>query len=317
MENPEAKTREPRVADYVAQATAANGQIRALAVVNTGIVEEVRRRHQMLPVASAALGRTMAATAMLGAMLKDKDRVTVQIVGDGPLEQIVADGDAQGNLRGYVHDPHVQVPSSPQGKLDVKTAVGQGHLWVIRDLGLGEPYRGGVPLVSGEIAEDFASYFAHSEQTPSVVALGVLVDVDYSVRAAGGLILQLLPGASEGIAIMLEHMLRDLPPISSIIDGGGTPEDIIHQAIGDLEPKYLHRLPLRFACTCSRERGEATLIALGPEELNDIIEKQGEAELTCRFCQERYLFSRAELESLVEHIASHKQETDLGQPARS
>ena len=306
MENPRAKNSTETNTDYVAQGTAANGQIRALAVVNTGIVEEVRRRHQMLPWASAALGRTMAATAMLGAMLKDKDRVTVQIVGDGPLGQIVADGDAHGNLRGYVSNPHAQVPNNSQGKLNIREAVGEGHLWVIRDLGLGEPYSGSVPLVSGEIAEDFASYFARSEQTPSVVALGVLVDRDYSTRAAGGLILQLLPGASEGIAIILEHMLKDLPPISGIIDGGGTPEDIIQEAIGDLEPKFLHRLPLRFACTCSRKRGEATLIALGPKELEELILEQGMAELTCHFCQEQYVYTKEDLESLIDQIAVEK-----------
>ncbi len=296
--------------DYVAMATAANGQIRALAVVNTGIVEEVRTRHQMLPVASAALGRTMAATAMLGAMLKDEEKVTVQIIGDGPLEHIVADADAKGNLRGYVQNPNVHVPSNPQGKLDVKAAVGRGHLWVIRDLGLKEPYRGGVPLISGEIAEDFASYFFRSEQTPSAVALGVLVERDYSVRAAGGLILQLLPGANEGIAIMLEHMLEDLPAISSIIDEGASPEDIICHAVDDLQPKYLGQLPLRFACTCSRERCEATLIALGAVELEDMIKEQGEAELICHFCKERYIFDKEELEAIKDQILLQSARSD-------
>ena len=286
----------------MAQATAANGQIRALAVANTNIVNEVCQRHQMWPVAAAALGRTTAAAAMLGAMQKDKERVTVQIIGDGPLEQIIADADGEGNLRGYVHNPHVDVPHTANKKLNVKAAIGEGHLWVIRDLGLGEPYRGGVPLVSGEIAEDFASYFARSEQTPSVVALGVLVGVDYQVRAAGGLILQLMPGASEGLAIMLEHMVKDLRPISSLIDTGSTPEDIIAEAIGELQPKYLHQLPLRFRCSCSRQRCESALIALGAEELDEMIKEQGEAELTCRFCQERYLFTKEELMALQARI---------------
>lgn len=294
------------IQDYVALATAANGQVRALAVKATGIVEEIRQRLQMWPVATAALGRTVAATAMLGAMQKGSERVTVQIIGDGPLEQIIADADGEGNLRGYVQNPHVDVPNAAQGKLNVKAAVGQGHLWVIRDLGLGEPYRGGVPLVSGEIGEDFASYFARSEQTPSVVALGVLVAVDLSVRAAGGLILQLLPDASEGIAIMLEHMVRDLPPISRLIDSGSTPEDIIEQAIGELEPKYLHQLPLRFKCSCSRKRCESALIALGIEELDELIKEQGEAELTCRFCQEQYLFTREELGALQSQIHANR-----------
>lgn len=288
--------------DYVTLATAANGQVRALAVVNTSIVEEVRSRHQMSPVATAALGRTMAAGAMLGAMQKEKEKVTIQVIGDGPLEQVIVDADAKGNLRGYVQNPHVDVPLAEKGKMNVKAAVGQGHLWVIRDLGLGEPYRGGVPLVTGEIAEDFASYFAHSEQTPSAVALGVLVDIDYRVRASGGLILQLLPGASEGMAIMLEHMIKDLPPVSSIIDAGGAPEDIIDKAIGELQPKYLHHLPLRFRCSCSRKRCESALIALGIEELDDLIREQEEAELTCRFCQERYVFSKQELEALQRQI---------------
>lgn len=297
---------ETNIKDYVAQATAANGQIRALAVVNTGIVDEVRHRHQIWPVATAALGRTMAATAMLGAMQKDKEKVTVQIIGDGPLEQVIADADGEGNLRGYVQNPHVDVPHTAQGKLNVKAAIGEGHLWVIRDLGLGEPYRGGVPLVSGEIAEDFASYFARSEQTPSVVALGVLVGTDYGVRAAGGLILQLLPDASEGIAIMLEHMVKDLPPISRLIDTGSTPEEIIEQAIGELQPKYLHQLPLRFACSCSRKRCESALIALGATELEELIKEQGEAELTCRFCQEQYRFTKEELVALRNQISKHQ-----------
>ncbi|NLK08686.1 MAG: Hsp33 family molecular chaperone HslO [Firmicutes bacterium] len=290
--------------EYVAQGTAANGQIRVLAVDNTKIVEEVRRRHQMLPWASAALGRTMAATAMLGAMLKDNDKVTVQIVGDGPLGQIVADGDAQGNLRGYVSNPHAEVPNHSGNKLNVGAAVGEGHLFVIRDIGLGEPYSGSVPLISGEIAEDFANYFARSEQTPSAVALGVLVDVDYSIKASGGLILQLLPDASEGIAIMLEHMLKDLPPISSILADGGTPEDIIEAAVGDLEPKYLHQLPLRFSCTCSRKRGEATLVALGPEELRSLLEDEGQAKLTCHFCQEEYVYDQRDVEAIIHQITA-------------
>ncbi|NLJ67895.1 MAG: Hsp33 family molecular chaperone HslO [Firmicutes bacterium] len=289
---------ETNTKDYVVQATAANGQVRALAAVVTGVIDEAVRRHQMWPLASAALGRTMAAAAMIGAMQKGKEKVTIQIIGDGPLEQITADSDGEGNLRGYVQNPYVDLPLAENGKLNVKAAVGNGHLWVIRDLGLGEPYRGGVPLVSGEIAEDFANYFAQSEQTPSAVALGVLVGVDGGVQAAGGLILQLLPEASEGIAVMLEHMIRDLPPVSSLIDSGSTPEDIIEQAIGDLQPKYLHRLPLRFSCTCSRERCEAALIALGAEELEDLIREQGRAELTCRFCQEQYLFDEQELKNL-------------------
>lgn len=302
MANSNQQFMEINTKDYVVQATAANGHVRALAAVVTGVVDEIARRHQMWPAASAALGRTMAATAMIGAMQKGKEKVTVQIIGDGPLEQITADGDGEGNLRGYVQNPYVDLPLTEQGKLNLSAAVGKGHLWVIRDLGLGEPYRGGVPLVSGEIAEDFASYFAQSEQTPSAVALGVLVGVDGGVQAAGGLILQLLPGASEGLAIILEHMVRDLPAISSLIDSGSTPEDIIEQAIGDLQPKYLNRLPLRFTCTCSRERCESALIALGKEELEDIIREQGKAELTCRFCQEQYLFDKEELKNLQRRI---------------
>ena len=287
--------------DYVVKATAANGHVRALAAVVTGVVDEIARRHKMWPAASAALGRTLAATAMIGAMQKGKEKVTVQIIGDGPLEQITADGDGEGNLRGYVQNPHVDLPLTEQGKLNLSAAVGKGHLWVIRDLGLGEPYRGGVPLVSGEIAEDFASYFAQSEQTPSAVALGVLVGVDGGVQAAGGLILQLLPGASEGLAIILEHMVRDLPAISSLIDSGSTPEDIIEQAIGDLQPKYLNRLP-PVSPVHVPERCESALFALGKEELEDIIREQGKAELTCRFCQEQYLFDKEELKNIQERI---------------
>jgi len=288
--------------DYVVQATAANGRVRALAAVVTGIADEIARRHEMWPVAAAALGRTLAATAMIGAMQKGKEKVTVQIIGDGPLEQITADGDGEGNLRGYVQNPYVDLPLTEQGKLNVGAAVGKGHLWVIRDLGLGEPYRGGVPLVSGEIAEDFASYFAQSEQTPSAVALGVLTGPDGGVRAAGGLIIQLLPEASEGLAVVVEQMVADLPSVSGLIDTGSTPEDIIQRTIGDLQPKYLRMLPLRFTCTCSRERCESALIALGAEELDKLIEEQGKAELTCRFCRAQYLFDKEELKNLQARI---------------
>lgn len=310
MDNTHIEPTATDASEYVLHATAADSKIRALAAVTTGIVDEVRARQNLLPTASAALGRTMTATAMLGAMLKGKEKVTVQVICNGPIEQIVADADAQGNLRGYVQNPCVHFPLNKAGKLDVKRAVGEGNLWVIRDLGLKEPYRGGVPLISGEIGEDFANYFARSEQTPSIVALGVLVEKDNSVRAAGGLILQLLPNAGEELTATLEQRAARIPAISRMVDSGKTPEELIHMIIGDLNPRPLKRLPLRFSCSCSRERYEAALISLGPEELQDMITEQGGAELVCRFCQEVYHFSRQELETLLKEAKNREEEKE-------
>lgn len=293
--------------DRLVQALLAGGQVRAFAAVTTGTVEEARWRHDLYPTAAAALGRTLTVTAFLGAMLKAPQRVFVEIVGNGPLKTIHTQADSEGRLRGYVGNPHVHLPANSSGKLDVAGAIGQGTLYVIRDLGLKEAYRGYVPLVSGEIGEDFAHYFLHSEQTPSVVAVGVLVNPDHRVRAAGGLLLQVMPGATEEVITTLEEHVRHLPPVSAAVDDGLDAEGLLRLAAGDLDVQVLRHLPVRFECGCSRQRFERALIALGEEELRDMLQTDGSAELVCHFCSEVYRFDAQELAALLEEAARREQ----------
>ena len=293
--------------DVLVQALLADGQVRALAAVTTRAVEEARWRHDLYPTAAAALGRTLTVTAFLGAMLKPPQKVYVEIVGDGPIKSIHTQADAEGRLRGYVGNPHVDLPANANGKLDVAGAVGRGQLYVIRDLGLKEPYRGFVPLVSGEIGEDFAYYFMHSEQTPSVVAVGVLVSPDHRVRAAGGLLLQVMPGAAEDVLDVLESRARRLPPVSGAIDDGVGAEGLVRLAAGELDVQVLRRMPVRFACSCSRERFERALVALGEDELRDILTTDGSAELVCHFCSEVYRFNADDLTALLEEATRRRQ----------
>lgn len=273
--------------------------MRALAAVTTGTVAEAQLRHGLYPVAAAALGRVLTVTALLGTQLKTPQQVFVDVVGDGPIGHIKANADAEGRVRGYVTNPHVHLPPTPAGKLDVGRAVGRGHLYVTRDLGLKEPYRGYVPLVSGEIGEDFAYYFLHSEQLPSLVAVGVLVDTDNTVRAAGGLIVQLLPGAGEHIAARLEAVAAQMPAVSTSVDRGISAEGLIRLAADGLDVEVLEERPVRFECRCSRSRFEQALIALGQNELEDILREDGQAELVCHFCSAKYYFDRDQLEELL------------------
>jgi molecular chaperone Hsp33 len=251
-------------------------------------------------LATAALGRTVSAGVMMGAMLKDEQRLTIQVKGNGPLGQIVVDADAKGNVRGYIDNPHVDLPLNERGKLDVAGGVGEGYLYIIKDLGLKEPYRGSVPLVSGELAEDFTYYFAKSEQTPSSVALGVLVSPDYSVQASGGFILQLLPGLNDDEIDEMEKNLAQLPPVTSLLASGEDMESILKRIIDSVE--VLEKSEIRFQCQCSRERVERTLISLGREEIQDMIREDGKAELVCHFCNEAYQFSRKQLQELLDHM---------------
>ncbi|MCC2684765.1 MAG: heat-shock protein Hsp33 [Paenibacillaceae bacterium] len=272
--------------------------MRAIAASTTGIVEELRRRHDTTPTATAALGRTVTAALMMGAMMKGEERLTVQIKGGGPIGQIVADANAKGEVRGYVDEPGVDLPLNARGKLDVAGAVGtEGYLYVTKDLGLKEPYRGSVPIVSGELGEDFTYYFAKSEQTPSAVALGVLVDVDRTVKAAGGLIIQLLPGVDEDEIAEIERQVANMPPITQLIDRGDTIEQIVEQLLDS--PQILQRMDARFQCQCSRERVRGTLIGLGKQEITDMLEEDGKAEVVCHFCNETYVFSKEDLEQIA------------------
>ncbi|WP_426449986.1 Hsp33 family molecular chaperone HslO [Paenibacillus sp. S-38] len=285
--------------DYLIRATAYDGKVRAFAVHTRGIVEELRQRHQMTPTTTAALGRTVSAALMMGAMLKGEEKLTVQIKGGGPIGQIVVDANAHGEVRGYVDNPDVDLPLNEIGKLDVRGAVGtDGFLYVIKDLGLKEPYRGSVPIVSGELGEDFTYYFAKSEQTNSAVALGVLVDVDYTVKTAGGFIIQLLPGLSDEEIIQIEKELNALPPITKALDRGDTLEQILTTLLPGASILE-RRDDIRFQCKCSRERVEQTLISLGRSELQTILDEDGQAEVSCHFCNEKYAFTGEDLKGLI------------------
>lgn len=284
--------------DHLVHALLAGGQVRALAAVTTNLVEEARWRHDLSPTATAALGRTLTVGGLMGAMLKHPQRIFLDLVGDGPLRYVRVNADAEGNVRGYVGDPHVDLPAK-NGKLDVGGAVGQGDLYVLRDFGLKETYRGHVRLVSGEIGEDFSHYFLHSEQTPSVVSVGVLVGKDRKTLSAGGLILQVLPGADEAVIDHLEQAARQLPAVSSAVHEGQRAEDLIRMAANELDVKLLEERPVQFHCGCSRPRFEKALIALGADELTDMMETDGSAELVCHFCSEVYRFDGDELRALL------------------
>nr|WP_255654979.1 Hsp33 family molecular chaperone HslO [Cohnella sp. REN36] len=284
--------------------TAWDGAIRVFAAKTTDLVRELQRRHDTYPTASAALGRTATAAAMMGTMLKGEEKLTVQVKGDGPIGQIVIDANAVGEVRGYVDYPHVHLPSNSLGKLDVAGAVGKtGFLNVTKDLGLKEPYRGSVPIISGELAEDFTYYFAASEQTPSAVGLGVLVDTDNSILHAGGFIVQVLPGISDEQLTRLEHAVAAMPHVTALLDQGETAEGLLRFLVGD--DIVIHdSIQPRFQCQCSRERVERTLISLGEEDLRKLIDEDGQAEIHCHFCNETYQFDKAELMQVLERAKS-------------
>jgi len=264
------------------------------------LVEHLRKQHDTYPTTTAALGRTLTAGAIMGAMLKGQEKLTIQVKGDGPVGQIVVDANADGEVRGYVDNPHVQLPSNDKGKLDVAGAVGRsGHIHIIKDLGMKEPYRGSTPIVSGELGEDFTYYFAVSEQTPSAVGLGVLVDTDNCVIHAGGFIVQLLPGLTDAEITRLENALGMLPPVTALLDQGETPEGMLRWIVGD--DLIIHdTMELTFKCLCSLDRVEQTLVSLGESELQQIIEEDGKAEVTCQFCNTAYTLNKNQLEQLLD-----------------
>lgn len=291
--------------DYMVRGTAAGEQIRAIAMVTTQTVEDARIRHSTSPTATAALGRSLTAAALLAAGLKDGQTVTLRVLGDGPIGWIIAQADATGRVRGYAANPHADLPATAARKLDVGGLVGrQGTLHVTRDLGMRTPYYGSAPLVSGEIAEDLARYFAVSEQVPSAVALGVLVGRDLRVEAAGGLCVQALPGAGAAVVADLEARARRWPPITEWIAEGYTPERILDQALGGFDPALGASNPVAFACRCSRQRVEATLAVLGAAELEALLAQEGQAEVTCRFCGDRYVLDADEVQSLIASVKS-------------
>ena len=287
--------------DYIVRATAGNGSIRAFAATTRDLVQHAREVHHTSPVASAALGRMLTAAAMMGTMLKgDKDILTLQIRGEGPLQGIVVTSDSKAQVKGYVFNPGVEVPDLIPGKLNVSGAIGPGHLSIIKDIGMREPYAGKIELVTGVIAEDLTYYFAQSEQTPSAIGLGVLVETDTSIRRAGGFIIQLLPDATDEMIDRLEKKLATIPYVSDLLDMGQTPEDILNMILGDFDLNILDKIPTTFYCNCTRERVEKALISIGKDELEKIIREDKKANLHCHFCSKEYDFNEEQLVALLD-----------------
>ena len=289
--------------DYVIRATAGDGQVRAFVATTTNMVEEARRLHDTTKVATAALGRTITATTMMGLMMKnDGDKITVIIKGGGPIGSILATSNSKGIVKGYVENPYVEVPDYENGKLNVAAAVGtNGVVKVTKDLGLREPYNGAYPIVSGEIAEDLTHYFALSEQTPSIVALGVLT-TGLHVEHAGGLIVQLMPDATEETISQLEQNISKLSSITTMMSEGKTPEDILSIVLDGLNPRILDNIEVGFECECSKERVKKVLIAIGKYELQAIIDEQQEAEIGCQFCSSKYKYTEEELREILNEM---------------
>lgn len=286
--------------DYLVRATAADGQIRAFAVTAQGMVEEARRAHNTSPVATAALGRLLCGGVMMGSMMKnDSDVLTINVRGDGEMGGITVTADSRGSAKGYVIHPDVMLPANEKGKLDVGGAIGRGYLNVIKDIGMKEPYVGRVNLVSGELAEDLTYYFAVSEQTPSSVALGVLMNKENTVAQAGGFVLQLLPGASEEIITALEQRLAQARPVTAMLAEGKTPEQILSELLCDMNPEFNEKNPVRFYCNCDKERVEKVLISIGRAEIQNMIDDGKPVELKCHFCGKAYTFSVKELERIL------------------
>ena len=289
------------MSDYIIRATAAAGCIRAFAATTKGLVETAREKHKTTPVVTAALGRLLTAGTMMGAMMKGKDDVlTLKVEGNGPMGGMVVTADSSARVKGYPFQAQVDLPLNPKGKLDVAGAVGIGVLSVIKDVGLKEPYAGQTILVTSEIAEDLTYYFATSEQVPSSVGLGVLVNSDGTVRQAGGFIIQLMPDAGEEIIGKLEQKIGSITSVTSMLEQGMTPEDILREILGDMELELLDRIPAEFFCSCSKKRVEKALVSLGEKELTELIEADEPAEVKCHFCNTAYVFEREELQEILE-----------------
>ncbi len=285
--------------DYIVRATAAEAQIRAFACTSREMVETARQAHNTSPVVTAALGRLLSAGAMMGSMLKgEKDLLTLQIKGDGPMQGLTVTADSLGNVKGYANVPEVILPANAIGKLDVASAVGLGTLSVIKDMGLKEPYVGQTQLQTSEIAEDLTYYFATSEQVPSSVGLGVLMNRDNTVKHAGGFIIQLMPFASDEVIDKLEENLSKVSSVTAMLDAGNTPEQMLEILLEGLNPEFNDTLPIAFHCNCNRKKIEKVLISLGKQELKDMINDGQEIEVNCHFCNTHYKFSVEELKEL-------------------
>ena len=287
------------MSDYIVRATAAGAQIRAFACTTRELVETARRAHDTSPVVTAALGRLLSAGAMMGSMQKgEEDLVTLQIKGDGPVQGLLVTADSKGGVKGYANVPDVILPANDKGKLDVAGAVGSGTLSVIKDMGLKEPYVGQTLLQTSEIAEDLTYYFAASEQVPSSVGLGVLMERDNTVRQAGGFIVQLMPFAEDGVIDRLERNLSGITSVTAMQDAGDTPERMLERILEGLDCQVTDARPVAFSCNCSKERIEKVLISLGKKEIRDMIDEGQEVEVNCHFCNTHYRFSVEELKEI-------------------
>ena len=288
------------MSDYIVRATAGNGSIRAFAATTRDLVQHAREIHHTSPVASAALGRMLTAAAMMGSMLKgDDELITLQIKGDGPIGGLTVTADRNGHVKGYANVPDVILPANAQGKLDVGGAVGAGVLSVIRDMGLKDPYVGQTDLQTGEIAEDLTYYFAVSEQVPSVVGLGVLMNRDNTVRQAGGFIVQLMPFAEEETISKLEENIKNLASVTTMLDAGKTPEEMLGVLLEGMDLEVTDTLPVEFFCNCSKDRVRKALISIGREELQSMIDDGKEIEVNCHFCNKNYNFTVDELKEMI------------------
>ena len=286
--------------DYIIRAIAANDQIRAFAAVTTETVETARQDHNTSPVATAALGRLLTAGAMMGTMMKgDKDILTLQIKAGGPLEGITVTADSKGRVKGYVGNPDVCIPANSKGKLDVAGAVGVGFMNVIKDMGLKEPYVGQVALQTSEIAEDLTYYFATSEQVPSAVGLGVLMNKDNTVRQAGGFIVQLMPFAEEEVISRLEQNVQKINSVTNLLEEGHTPESLLEKVLEGFDIQINEKMDTRFHCNCSKERVAKALISIGRKELNEMIQEGKPIEMNCHFCNTNYNFTVEELKEIL------------------
>lgn len=287
--------------DYIVRATAANAQIRAFAVTSKELVEYARSAHDLSPVVTAALGRLMTGGVMMGSMLKgEEDILTLQISGSGPVHGLTVTADSKGNVKGYADNPQAMMPPNSVGKLDVGGVIGLGVLTVIKDMGLKEPYSSTIALKTGEIADDLTYYFAASEQVPSSVGLGVLMEKNNTVKQAGGFIIQLMPFTEEEVIEKLEQKLSSIPPVTTMLEEGNTPEQILDILLGDMGLEITDTMPVQFQCNCSKERVEKVLISLGKKELQSLIEEGKDVELNCHFCNTNYSFTVEELKKIKE-----------------
>lgn len=289
-----------RALDYIIRATAADAQIRVFAATTKNLVERMRQMHNTSPVVTAALGRLLTGGAMMGIMLKgDRDLMTIQVKGDGPLGGMTVTADSKGNVKGYANNPQVILPARPDGKLNVGGAVGRGTLNVIKDMGLKEPYVGQTVLQTGEIAEDLTYYFATSEQVPSSVGLGVLMEKNNTVKQAGGFIIQLMPFAEESVIEALEHNLAQFSSVTAVLEEGRSPEEMVELLLQGLEVQFIDAVETKYLCDCSKERVGRAIISIGKQDIKEMIDDGKEVEVCCHFCDKKYIFSVEELKEML------------------